>query len=224
MVPGITFYSALQPFLIALGNIIMVLVLILSVAVAVAMVVYIARRELRWWRQEQEAIVVEPKGVPPGPLTRDRIVGDIALLYVSYDRLVLSNKSGARSVAIGRTYPDIVIKERVPAPEARREPAVLLVGEVETTEVATPLQVGKWRALSRLGAPFALFVLQDTLAEVERLIAQENLSVAQLWGYTYTNGRIQLVPGRASRADAASPLPTPAAVQPASLRASTIAS
>lgn len=217
MAPGITFYAKLQPFLIGLGDLLMVLVLVMAVVVTVATFVYIFRRELGWWREEEQPVPVAKADAPADdPHWSDRVIKDVAQQYLHYDRLVLTNIGGARSVAIGRTYPDIVIKERVPPAESRREPRLLLVGEVETTDTFTAEHAARWRTISRLGAPFALFVPQESVDEAGRLVAQESLSAAQLWGYTYVHGRIQLTLAKESIAPGAGPsIPLPGAAQAA---------
>ena len=55
MAPGIELATRLQPFLIRLGDIIVVIVFVLAVLIAIATVAYILGREWRWWRQVEEA-------------------------------------------------------------------------------------------------------------------------------------------------------------------------
>ena len=213
MAPGITFYARLQPFFIALGDIIIILVLLLAVIVTIATFAYILRREQGWWRQEDELerskAPVEEAEPRDAAQSQERIVEDIALQYLDYDRLVLTNPGNARLVPVGRLYPDLVIKERVPPPEARREPRILLIGEIETASTFTAEHVARWRTLSRLGAPLALFVPEDALAQAKRAFAQESLAVAQVWAYTYVNGRIELRPGKAHAGIGMPSPPTP---------------
>ena len=140
----------------------------------------------------------------------DRAIEDIALLYLGYDRLVLTNPGNARQAAVGRAYPDLVVKERVPAPEARREPRILLVGEVETASTVSLEEAATWRGLSRLGAPFALYVPQGLLDQAERLVEEQSLSGVALWGYAYVFGRIRLT---ASQLITASSAANPAGAQ-----------
>ncbi len=108
----------------------------------------------------------------------------------------MTNPGNARQAAVGRAYPDIVVKERVPPAEGRREPRLLLIGEVETAATVNAEEAATWRALSRLGAPFALYVPQGLLAQAERLVEEQGLTGVALWGYAYVFGRIKVTAGR----------------------------
>jgi len=55
MAPGIELATRLQPFLIRLGDIIVVIVFVLAVLIAIASVAYVLGREWWWWRQVEEA-------------------------------------------------------------------------------------------------------------------------------------------------------------------------
>lgn len=134
---------------------------------------------------------VRPRS-PEEQARHDRALQDIARAYLRYERIVLTNPDGQRNVAVGRMYPDLVIKERVPPAEARREPRVLLIGEVETPSSVNEEEVAQWRAYSRLGLPFVLFVPHASLEAARRLLEQGQVQVTELVGYRYVDGRIAL--------------------------------
>ena len=54
MVPGIALWASLQPFVIAVGNIILITVLVLSIVTISVSFGYILMREWGWWRDREE--------------------------------------------------------------------------------------------------------------------------------------------------------------------------
>jgi hypothetical protein len=58
MAPGMTLWASMQPFFIAIGDIIIVALLVFSVVVAVATFAYIVMRERGWWRDAEASTAV----------------------------------------------------------------------------------------------------------------------------------------------------------------------
>jgi hypothetical protein len=157
-------------------------------------------------------------------LEHDRV---IRLLQAKYKRKfeVGMNLGMEQSAPVGAgasaIYPDLVLQ----SPERSRK--LLGVVEVETGESVNHLEaMAQWAALSRLRAPFHLYVPANMIDVARRLCSDLQVQVAEVWTYHVVGDQIrftlvQRAPGAVEK-PAAAPAKTPAngGARPAAARGS----
>ena len=114
-------------------------------------------------------------------LEHDRV---IRLLQAKYKRKfdVAINPGTEQTAAVGTGpfawYPDLVLQSN------QRGRKLLGVVEVETAESVNNLEaMSQWASLSRLRAPFHLYVPAGSIDSARRLCNDLQISVAEIWAY-----------------------------------------
>jgi hypothetical protein len=156
-------------------------------------------------------------------LEHDRV---IRLLQAKYKRKfeVAINPGNEQTMPVGNEpspwFPDLVLQSQ----EKTRK--LMGVVEVETTESVNNLEaMSQWAALSKLRAPFHLYVPSSCIDSARRLASDLSIPVAELWAYHTIGDQIRFTlvqrtdapepRGRAAAEPAAPRVATPAAAKTA---------
>ena len=122
-------------------------------------------------------------------LEHDRV---IRLLQAKYKRKfeVAINPGNEQTMPVGNGpspwFPDLVLQ----SPERARK--LLGVVEVETAESVNNLEaMSQWAALSKLRAPFHLYVPTSCIDSARRLCTDLSIPVAELWAYNSIGDQIR---------------------------------
>jgi hypothetical protein len=133
-------------------------------------------------------------------LEHDRV---IRLLQAKYKRKfdVAINPGNEQTAPVGPPpqpwYPDLVLQAN------DRGKKLLGVVEVETAESVNNLEaMSQWAALSRLRAPFHLYVPTSSIDTARRLVSDLQIAVAEMWAYNALGDQMRFtLVQRASGAD-----------------------
>ncbi|HVZ24012.1 MAG TPA: hypothetical protein VG871_23220, partial [Vicinamibacterales bacterium] len=147
-------------------------------------------------------------------LEHDRV---IRLLQAKYKRKfeVAINPGNEQTMPVGTGpsawFPDLVLQS------TERSRKLLGVVEVETAESVNNLEaMSQWAALSRLRAPFHLYIPVSSIDSARRLVSEHQIGVAEMWAYspigdqfrfTLVHRGAQAGDGKTARAAAASAPP-----------------
>lgn len=149
-------------------------------------------------------------------LEHDRV---IRLLQAKYKRKfeVAINPGNEQAMPVGpepsRWFPDLVLQS------TERSRRLMGVVEVETAESVNNLEaMSQWAALSRLRAPFHLYIPAASIDSARRLVSEHQIGVDEMWAYHAIGDqfRFTLVQRSGSSVDGK---PAGAAAQPAPARA-----
>jgi len=141
-------------------------------------------------------------------LEHDRV---IRLLQAKYKRKfeVAINPGNEQTMPVGAGpspwYPDLVLQSQ------ERSRKLLGVVEVETAESVNHLEaMSQWAALSKVRAPFHLYVPASCIDSARRLATEHSIPVAEMWAYHAIGDQIRFT--LVQRAQGAEPrAPRPAA-------------
>jgi len=148
-------------------------------------------------------------------LEHDRV---IRLLQAKYKRKfeVAINPGHEQSMPVGvgpgAWYPDLVLQSQ------ERSHKLQGVVEVETAESVNHLEaMSQWAALSKLRAPFHLYIPGACIDSARRLVSDLSIPVAEMWAYHAIGDQIRFT--LVQKSQAAEPRSTRVAAEPAPARA-----
>ena len=144
-------------------------------------------------------------------LEHDRV---IRLLQAKYKRKfeVAINPGSEQTMPVGTGpspwYPDLVLQSQ------ERSRKLLGVVEVETAESVNNLEaMSQWAALSKVRAPFHLYVPASCVDSARRLATEHSIPVAEMWAYHTIGDQIRFT--LVQRAQEAEPRQARPAAEPA---------
>jgi hypothetical protein len=156
-------------------------------------------------------------------LEHDRV---IRLLQAKYKRKfeVAINPGNEQTMPVGTGpsawFPDLVLQSQ------ERSRKLLGVVEVETAESVNHLEaMSQWAALSKLRAPFHLYIPASAIDSARRLVTDHSIPVAEMWAYHAIGDQIRFTlvqraqgeePTRPARATVEPAAPRPAAAKTSS--------
>lgn len=149
-------------------------------------------------------------------LEHDRV---IRLLQAKYKRKfeVAINPGNEQTMPVGTGpspwFPDLVLQS------TERSRKLMGVVEVETAESVNNLEaMSQWAALSRLRAPFHLYIPASSIDSARRLVSDHQIGVAEMWAYHAIGDQVRFTLVQRS-GPATDGKPVRAAARPAAARA-----